>query len=132
MRRLLLCLGLISALTPAVAQVRVCMSGNLDQLSATDRRSCEEQVARTRGAAVRTHAPDDWHFVVVCGEDGWKDYMAFSLAGESALRDAAADTDAENRTTFLRGTRLLTQEASDAVMVRAFRPQTADVQMARK
>lgn len=132
MRRLLLCLGFLTSIAPAVAQVRVCMGGNLDQLTAADRQGCEDQVSRVRDAAVRKNAPADWHFVVVCGEDGWKDYTAFSLAGESALRDSASDTDFENRTTFLRGTRLVTQDASDTIMLRAFRSPSADVQVARK
>ena len=132
MHRLILCLGLLSSFVPAVAQVRVCMGGNLDQLSAADRRSCEAQVTRAREAANRNGAPEDWHFVVVCGEDGWKDYTAFSVAGETALQQAAADTDFENRTTFLRGTHLLTQEASDLVMVRAFRPQAGVLQVAKR
>ena len=132
MRRLLMCASLLGVVVPAVAQMRVCMGGNLDTLSATERHTCEEQVARTQAAANDAHAPADWHFVVVCGEDGWKDYMAFSTAGERALADAAADTDVVNKTTFLRGTRMNTVAASSQVIAEAFSPQVTNVQIAQK
>lgn len=132
MRRLLMCIAVLSAFLPAVAQTRVCMGGNLDTLTATDRRACEEQVARARVAADDMHPPADWHFVVVCGEDGWKDYMAFSSAGEKALIHASADTDTVNKTTFLHGTRMTTTDASNQVMAEAFRPVLTGIQIAQK
>jgi len=107
------------------------MGGNLDTLSSAERRGCEEQVARARVAADDAHAPADWHFVVVCGEDGWKDYMAFSAAGQAVLANASADTDAANKTTFLRGTRLITTDASNKVMAEAFHIPSNSVQIAK-
>lgn len=132
MRRSLMCIAVFSAFLPAVAQMRVCMGGNLDTLTVTDRRACEEQVARARVAADNAHSPDNWHFVVVCGEDGWKDYMAFSAAGETALINASVDTDAANKTTFLRGTRMTTMDAANQIMTEVFRPNPPSIQIARK
>lgn len=132
MRRSLMCAALLSTFLPAVAQMRVCMGGNLDTLSAAERRGCEEQVARARTAADDAHAPADWHFVVVCGEDGWKDYMAFSNTGESTLANASADTDVANKTTFLRGTRMTTLATTNEIVSNALQPQARGVELAQK
>ena len=56
------------------------------------------------------HAPDGWHFVVVCGEEGWKSYAAFSPRGEAVLEEASADTDLAGRTTYFREDRLHTPQ----------------------
>ena len=100
---------LISA--SAVAQTRFCMGGDLDHLSQTDRAACSATVQAVRNAAATMHAPDGWHFVVVCGEDGWQSYSAFSIHGEEALQNASADTDRDQQTTFFREERLHTPQA---------------------
>lgn len=117
---------------PAVAQMKVCMGGNLDSMSASDMRACENQVRMVREAGISSKAPADWHFVVVCGEDGWKDYTAFSAHSESQLRMASADTDFANKTTFLRGTRITSPESSNQVMAEAFAKPAEGIQIALK
>ena len=96
---------------PAIAQTRFCIGGDLDQLSATDRATCSATMQAVRNAATTMHAPQGWHFVVVCGESGWKSYTAFSSRGEVALETAAADTDRSGQTTYFREDRLQTTEA---------------------
>ncbi len=97
--------------TSAVAQTRVCIGGDLDHLSSTERASCSATMQAVRSAAAAMHSPDGWHFVVVCGEDGWKDYAAFSTHGEAVLQAAAADTNLEQQTTYFREDRLHTPQA---------------------
>ncbi len=97
--------------TSAVAQTRVCIGGDLDHLSSTERASCSATMQAVRSAAAVMHAPNDWHFVVVCGEDGWKDYAAFSTHGEAVLQAAAADTNLDQQTTYFREDRLHTPQA---------------------
>lgn len=91
-----------SLCVPAVAQTRFCIGGDLDHLSATDRASCSALLEAARGAAAVTYAPEGWHFVVVCGEEGWKQYAAFSKRDEGALANAAVETDRAERTTYFR------------------------------
>ena len=86
----------------AVAQTRFCIGGDLDHITAADRAACSTTMQAVRAEASRLHAPDDWHFVVVCGEQGWTQYTAFSSRGAEALNGAAADTDLEEHTTYLR------------------------------
>jgi hypothetical protein len=95
---------------PAVAQTRVCVGGDLEHLSSAGRVACNASAQAVRNAADQLHAPDGWHFVVVCGEEGWKQYAAFSTRGEDAMSDAAADTDFEQHTTYLREDRLHTTQ----------------------
>lgn len=95
---------------PSVAQTRFCIGGDLDHLSSADRASCNATLNAVRNTATGLHAPDGWHFVVVCGEDGWKQYAAFSPRGEDAVQDAAADTDLEQHATFFRADRLHTPQ----------------------
>ena len=96
---------------PAIAQTRFCIGGDLDHLSASDRADCSATMQAVRFAAASMHAPNDWHFVVVCGEEGWKNYAAFSTHSEAVLEDAAADTDREQHTTYFREDRLHTPQA---------------------
>lgn len=97
--------------TTAVAQTRYCIGGDLDHLSSTERSACNATMQAVRAAATSMHAPEGWHFVVVCGEGGWKSYTAFSSRGEAALETAAADTDLTQGTTYLREDRLHTAQA---------------------
>lgn len=105
---------------PAVAQTRFCIGGDLDRLSAGERASCNAAKDTVRLTATRLHAPEDWHFVIVCGEGGWKEYTAVAQRGEVALNDSAADTVLDQHVTYLRESRL-----SDA---RPREPQTHDLQ----
>ena len=86
----------------AVAQTRFCVGGDLDHLSSSERSSCNATMNAVRHAVSTMPAPADWHFVVVCGEEGWKQYTAFSTRDEISLSGAAADTDRGQRTTYLR------------------------------
>jgi len=122
-----LCLSL-----PACAQVKVCMGGNLDGLTASQKNTCEDQVRMTREAATSANAPSDWHFVVVCDEDGWKDYTAFAQRDGADLQLASADTNFAERTTFLRGTRMTSENASRQVVAESFRRPNNGIQIALK
>ena len=95
----------------AVAQTRFCVGGDLDHLSSTERSSCSATMNAVRHAVGAMPAPADWHFVVVCGEEGWKQYSVFSTHSEASLDEAVADTDREQRTTYLRESRLHTSQA---------------------
>lgn len=97
----------------AVAQTRYCIGGDLDRLSAGERASCSAAKELVKTTATRLHAPGDWHFVIVCGEQGWKDYTAVSQRGEVALEESSADTDFGQRITFLRASRLTAPESHD-------------------
>ena len=92
----------------AVAQTRYCIGGDLDHLSAAERASCTAAKDEVRAAATRLHAPEDWHFVVVCGEQGWRDYTAIAERSKVALEDLGADTDLQGHVTYLREARLHT------------------------
>lgn len=91
---------------PAVAQTRYCLGGDLDHLSAAERASCSAAREMVQATATRLQAPENWHFVIVCGEQGWRDYTAVSQRGEVALEDSSADTDLGERVTYLRESRL--------------------------
>ena len=91
---------------PAVAQTRYCIGGDLSALSAPERASCNAAKEMVKATATRLHAPEDWHFVIVCGEQGWKDYTAVAQRGEVALDDSAADTDLDQHVTYLRESRM--------------------------
>ena len=90
----------------AVAQTRFCIGGDLDHMSETQKTACHAKMQAVKQAAASLHAPADWHFVVVCGEDGWKSYAAYSLDDSAALVHADADTHLAQRETFLREDRL--------------------------
>ena len=100
--------ALITAMVciPAVAQTRYCIGGDLTALSAPERASCNAAKEMVRATAARLQAPEDWHFVIVCGEQGWKDYAAVAQRGEVALDESAADTDLEEHVTYLRESRM--------------------------
>lgn len=87
----------------AVAQTRFCMGGDLARLSSAEKASCSAKLQAVKSVAASFRVPDGWHFVMVCGEDGWKDYTAFT--GNDTLQSASADTHLEQHETFLRGDR---------------------------
>ena len=90
----------------ALAQTRFCIGGDLDHLSAAQKASCAAKMQTAKNVAATLQAPADWHFVVVCGENGWKDYAAYSSNQTPSLLDAAADTNLQEHETFLRETGL--------------------------
>lgn len=98
-------LGILLAAS-AVAQTRFCIGGDLDHLSQAERATCDAKVQAVRTVASSLHAPGDWHFVVVCGKEGWKEYAAYTMEPNPALLDASADTNLEQHETFLRADRL--------------------------
>ena len=88
------------------AEPRVCIGGDLDRLSQTEKNSCRAMAARVQRDATRFHAQDDWHFVVVCTESDWATYAALSTRG-TALTALNVDTDVKRKMTFFRGATLL-------------------------
>lgn len=88
--------------TVALAQTRVCLGGDLDHLTQAQKATCSAKLAKVRSIASSLRAPRDWHFVVVCGEEGWKQYAAYSSGENGALQNASVDTNYEGRETFLR------------------------------
>ncbi len=102
--KLLSCLTLTSLFSAATAtaQIRYCVAGNLSQMNPAEKATCSTQLQTVRQAAAAFHAPQDWHFVLVCGEKGWKDYAAYATGNEAALDGAYADTNVSSHETFLR------------------------------
>lgn len=95
-----LVLGLLPRTTQA--QNRFCIGGDLDHLSAAQRAVCSSKLAAVRSAALRFGAPDGWHFVMVCGEAGWKEYASFSSRPALELERASSDTDRAAFSTYFR------------------------------
>ena len=100
--------GLLACLTlGAQAQSpRFCLGGELDHLSPAQRTACSAKLASVREAARRFGAPEGWHFVLVCGEEGWKSYAAFSSRPAAELENASADTDILAHSTYFREEKL--------------------------
>jgi hypothetical protein len=90
----------------AVAQSRFCIGGDMTRMSPSEKAACSAKLQAVRTAAAALQAPEGWHFVLVCGKQGWKDYTGFRLADNTALVDASADTDLEQHETFFREDRL--------------------------
>ena len=90
----------------AAAQTRFCIGGDLDHLTQTQKTACSAKMKAVKVAAASFHAPENWHFVVVCGEEGWKSYAAYAMEQGASLVDAAADTNLEQHETFLRDGKL--------------------------
>lgn len=98
--------SLVAAATAATAAPnKVCMGGNLAMLNALQVRTCQQQADQLRAAADKSGA-SNWHFVLVCDEASWQDYAAFSQLPAESLAVANADTNAAQRTTFVRASRL--------------------------
>jgi hypothetical protein len=90
----------------ALAQTRFCLGGDLEHLSAAQKASCSAKMQAVKEVTRSLHAPEDWHFVVVCGEQGWQNYTAFYAQESQALAETIADTHLSSRETFLRESRL--------------------------
>ena len=101
---------------------RVCIGGNVEQLTSTQLHFCQQQAQQVRRAAEESGLAN-WHFVVVCNDEGWHDYAAFSNTSAETLEASATDTDVDTRTTFVRAARfsgpefVTTQLASLALQV---------------
>ncbi len=107
--RLLVAGTLLSA--SAVAQSRFCVGGDLAQLSPAQRRACDTKLQAVRRVATALHVPDEWHFVLVCGDEGWKDYSAAFHGGPDVLETRTADTNVEEHETFFRESKLDPQDS---------------------
>ncbi len=92
------------------AESRFCIGGDTSNLNASQKKACMAELAQVQTLAKRFHAPDNWHFVMVCDAAGWSDYAAFSQRSEAELRDASADTSLAEQSTFFRGDRWSTPE----------------------
>ncbi len=117
---------LLSFAVQASAEPRVCIGGDLDHLTATEKNNCRASADRLRMDADRFHAPADWHFFVICTEADWTMYT--SLTKHTAgLESLEVDTDVQHRRTFFRGSalanpdrthvrRLIAHEAASALL----------------
>lgn len=90
----------------AVAQTRFCIGGDLDHMNAAEMNTCRAEVEAVKAMTASLHTPANWHFVVVCGTNGWKQYAAYTQGDAAALADAVVDTNLEQHETFLRGDRI--------------------------
>jgi hypothetical protein len=107
--------GLVSLLAFAVhasAENRVCIGGDLDHLTEAQKSGCWDIAHQVRSDAAKFNPPADWHFFVICTDSDWKAYAAFSKRSAADLATMNADTDVQQRVTFLRGARLMTADAS--------------------
>ncbi len=112
-------LVLLALSASAVAETHFCIGGNLDQLNATQVSECRAKMADMRNAVKQHGAPAGWHFVVVCDEDGWKEYTNFAGQEATNLVQAAYSTDAEMHWTFVRGSRMDAKAPGQAEVVLA-------------
>ncbi len=96
----------------AIAQTHFCIAGEIDAMSAPEVAAFQAKMANVRELVKIHGAPADWHFVVVCDEAGWKDYVSFSGRHAATLEDASYSTDPQLRWTFLRGSDLSTDTES--------------------
>jgi len=104
-------LSLLGLAVHASAENRVCIGGDLDHLTNLQKSACWASAADVRKTAAKFHAPEDWHFFIVCTDEDWKTYATLSKRASLQLDKAGADTDLQNRTTFLRGTWLHSNDA---------------------
>ncbi|MBS1815529.1 MAG: hypothetical protein JSS87_11685 [Acidobacteria bacterium] len=98
---------LIFLMLPSRAESRFCIGGNVTQMSQGQIEICRQQLQHMRLIVRRQNAPD-WHYVLVCDEQGWKDYAIFSSTDAKLLQQATTDTDMIQHTTFVRASRLNT------------------------
>jgi hypothetical protein len=99
------------------AENRLCVGGDVEKLSALEQKLCKDQIQEAR-ILIRQHARvSDWHFVVVCGETSWRELSEFSHGSEDFLLKAAADTNEEERTTYLRGAMLTEDSLRDPKLI---------------
>lgn len=103
--------SLLGLAVHASAENRVCIGGDLDHLTNSQRNACWASAADVRRTAAKFHAPEDWHFFVVCTDEDWKTYATLSKRASAQMGEAAADTDLQSRTTFLRGAWLRSNDA---------------------
>lgn len=105
-------------------QTRVCLGGDLATLSNAQVKACQAKANALSQEARAVGAPAAWHFVMVCDERGWSDYVSFTGNDRMQMMTALQHTDGWARATFVRGSLLETGDtgAMDAVL-RAARQQ---------
>ena len=108
--------ALLIANSASASTNKVCMGGNVEQLSSTQRMACQQAARQVQNAADAAGA-SNWHFVVVCDEAGWQDYAAFSTMPAEELPQASMDTNVAQRTTFVRAGRVAGTENKDLLTV---------------
>ncbi len=86
----------------ASAEPRVCIGGDLDRLSQAQKNVCWSSAKKVRADATEFHAPEDWHFYIICTESDWTTYASFSKRG-AELTSLNVDTDMDKRATYFRG-----------------------------
>jgi hypothetical protein len=96
-------ISLLSLAVHASAESRVCIGGDLDNLTQQQKNDCWASAHQIGSEATKFHAPADWHYFVVCTESDWKMYAAYSKHSAAALATLGAETDLRSRTTFFRG-----------------------------
>lgn len=105
---------LLVSLAASAESNRVCLGGNIEQLSATQVHACQQTAQQVHATADKSGARN-WHFVVVCDEGGWQDYAAFAMVSADQLQAATTDTNVAERTTFVRASRVNTPEGSTSL-----------------
>lgn len=94
-----------------VAQPKVCMGGDLDHLNPAQAAACSSVVKAVRTQSAAIAAPEDWHIVVVCGQEGWQQYASFAHTGSaSEVLNSKIDTDVTEHATFLNAAAMDAQE----------------------
>lgn len=86
-----------------VGQSHFCIGGDVDHLTPATVAACKNKLSAVRNAVRQHGAPSDWHFVVVCDDEGWKEYTSFSSREAGLLSGASYSTDPRLHWTFLRG-----------------------------
>lgn len=95
----------------ALAQGRFCLGGDLASLSPAERDACSAQLLQLHGAATHMSQMDGWHIVLVCGEQGWKDYSDFTGGSSPRLAEALYDVTPGQHEIFLRSEHLRSADA---------------------
>ena len=100
-------LALLAGLSlSAVAQTKVCIGGDLDNLSQAQIAACQMKSSGVQAAARSMGVRSDWHIIVVCDDAGWSDYASFTGKSVAAVMETDEQTDLPTRTTFVRGSKL--------------------------
>jgi hypothetical protein len=89
--------------------------------------SCREQAHLFAASLVRLPRPLSWHWVLVCDESGWRRFLRVSGRGEN--EPIYASTDLEDRTTYLRGDKLVGRGDFGAEMDRVVAHELAHIRL---
>lgn len=112
-------LVLLSFSAAAVAQNKFCIGGELDSLTPAQISVCKEKSVSLRKEARLVGTPDNWHFVVICDEAGWNDYATFTGNNRKAILNATENTDSDLRFTFVRASRITSENSQSLDLVLA-------------